>query len=96
MYVANISQNEILSDLVLIENLERYIDCLTLNNVKTSGKHLEITIYEKNTYIIFNLKINESMQLSNSIFNFDNKSMHIVQENLNFENESTSIKVLIK
>lgn len=96
IYTANISQRELLNDLTLINNLERYIDCLTLNNAKSTGKYLEINIYEKNNYIIFDLKINKNMELSNSIFDFENKSEHILQENLNCESNLTVIKVLIK
>lgn len=96
IYTANISQKELLNDLTLIDNLERYIDCLTLNNTKSIGKYLEVSIYEKNNYIIFDLRINKNMELSNSIFNFENKSEHILQESLNCESSSTGIKVLIK
>lgn len=96
IYTANISQRELLNDLTLINNLEIYIDCLTLNNAKSAGKYLEINIYEKNNYIIFDLKINKNMELSNSIFDFENKSEHILQENLNCESNLTVIKVLIK
>lgn len=96
IYTANISQKELLNDLTLIDNLERYIDCLTLNNTKSIGKYLEVSIYEKNNYIIFDLRINKNMELSNSIFDFENKSEHILQESLNCESNRTVIKVLIK
>ena len=82
IYTANISQKELLNDLTLIDNLEIYIDCLTLNNTNSIGKYLEVSIYEKNNYIIFDLRINKNMELSNSIFDFENKSEHILQESL--------------
>lgn len=96
IYTANISQKELLNDSTLIDNLERYIDCLTLNNAKSKGNCLEVSIYEKNNYIIFDLIINKNMELSNSIFDFENKSGHILQESLKCESNRTAIKVLIK
>lgn len=95
IYTANISQKELLSDMMLIDNLERYIDCLTFNK-KSTKKCLEVNIYEKNSYIIYEIKIDKKMKLSDSIFDFENKSEHILQENLNCGSNFTIIKVLIK
>lgn len=96
IYTANISQNELLNDMMLIENLEKYIDCLTTNNEKSTQNCLEVNIYEKNNYIVYEVKIDRIIELSNSVFDFENKSEHILKENLNYESNFTAIKVLIK
>ncbi len=52
IYIANIDEDKILNDYLLIKNLEKYIDICTLNNLNKEGISLVIKIYKKAEYII--------------------------------------------
>ena len=89
IYIANIDEDKILNDYLLIKNLEKYIDICTLNNLNK--------IYKKAEYIIFKIEIDVSLDISTSLFMFDEKSTHIKKEIIDHQSpDKTIIKILIQ
>lgn len=97
IYIANIDEDIILNDHLLIKNLEEYIDICTLNNPNKENINLVIKIYKKAEYIIFKIEIDLFLDISTSIFLFDEKSTHIKKEMIDHQDDNkTIIKVLIQ
>ena len=97
IYIANIDEDKILNDYLLIKNLEKYIDICTLNNLNKEGISLVIKIYKKAEYIIFKIEIDVSLDISTSLFMFDEKSTHIKKEIIDHQSpDKTIIKILIQ
>lgn len=97
LYIANIDEDKILNDYLLIKNLEKYIDICTLNNLNKEGISLVIKIYKKAEYIIFKIEIDVSLDISTSLFMFDEKSTHIKKEIIDHQSpDKTIIKILIQ
>lgn len=97
IYIANIDEDIILNDHLLIKNLEEYIDICTLNNPNKENINLVIKIYKKAEYIIFKIEIDLFLDISTLIFLFDEKSTHIKKEMIDHQDDNkTIIKVLIQ
>lgn len=97
IYIANIDEDKILTDYLLIKNLERYIDICTLTNLNKENTSLVIKIYKKTEYIIFKIEIDLFLDISDSVPLFDEKSSHIKKEIIEHqEPDKTIIKILIQ
>ena len=75
----------------------RWCRCLRLPVLLHANNHLVIKIYKKAEYIIFKIEIDVSLDISTSLFMFDEKSTHIKKEIIDHQSpDKTIIKILIQ
>lgn len=97
IYIANIDEDKILNDYLLIKNLEKYIDICTSNNLNKEDISLVIKIYKKADYIIFRIEIDIFLDISTSLFVFNEKSTYIKKEIIDHQSlDKTIVKILIQ